>query len=112
VFTLELKNNDGRINIGTESADQPAVLGDHFIMDWFLELVKILIKPTTLTGNMGAPVLKPELDAHLQKFLTNPKKFISSNVFIADNNKVDKLERDSITTEVEHDDVQIIKPKQ
>ena len=109
-INLELKDNDGRINIGTAKADQPAVLGDHFIMDWFLELVKILIKPTTLTGNMGAPVLKPELDAHLQKFLTNPKKFISSNVFIVDNNKVDRLERDSITSEVEHDDLIFVNP--
>ncbi len=109
-INLELKNNDGRVNIGTAKADQPAVLGDHFIMDWFLELVKILIKPTSLTGNMGAPVLKPELDVHLQKFLTNPKKFISSNVFIVDNNKVDKLERDSITSEVEHDDTIFVNP--
>jgi hypothetical protein len=110
-INLELKNNDGRVNIGTASADQAAVLGDHFIMEWFTEFVKILLKPTGLVGNYGTPILKTELDLHIQKFLNNPKKFISSNVFIADNNKVDKLERDTITTEVEHDDTQFVTPK-
>ena len=111
-INLELKDNDGKINLGTAKADQAVVLGDHFIMEWFLDFMKILIKPTTLTGNMGAPILKPELDIHIQKFLTNPKKFLSSNVFIVDNNKVDKLERDSATTEVEHDDTSFVLPNQ
>jgi len=109
-INLELKNNDSKVNLGSASADQAAVLGDHFIMDWFLEFMKILVKPTTLLGNYGAPIQKPELDAHIQKFIANPKQFISSNVFIVDNNKVDKLERDSITSEVEHDDTMFMTP--
>jgi hypothetical protein len=109
-INLELKNNDQRVNLGSAKASQSAVLGDHFVMDWFLDFVKILSKPTALTGNNGAPVLKVELDAHLQKFLMNPKKFVSSNVYIVDNNKVPKLERDSITSEVEHDDTSFITP--
>jgi len=109
-INLELKNNDGKIHLGTASADQSAILGDHFIMEWFLDFMKILIKPTSLIGNTGTPIIKTELDLHIQKFLNNPKKFISSNVFIVDNDKVDKLERDSITSEVEHDDTNFIIP--
>jgi type VI secretion system (T6SS) baseplate-like injector VgrG len=111
-INFELKNNDGKINIGTADSDQPLILGDHFIMDWFMEFMRILIIPTSLVGNTGAPVLKPELDAHIQKFMTNPKKFISSNVFTVDNNKVSKLERDSITSEVEHDDTSFVTPSE
>ena len=111
-INLELKNNDGQINIGTDNSDQALVLGNHFIMDWFKEFMRILIIPTSLVGNTGAPILKPELDAHIQKFMTNPKKFISSNVFTVDNNKVDKLERDSITSEVEHDDTSFVTPSE
>ena len=110
-INLELKNNDQRLNLGSDNANQPAVLGDHFIMDWFLEFMKILAKPTSLIGNYSSPIIKTELDLHIQKFLMNPKKYVSSNVYIVDNNKVKKLERDSITSEVEHDDTSFITPK-
>lgn len=111
-INLELKNNDGQINLGTADSDQALILGDHFIMDWFMEFMRILMIPTSLVGNTGAPILKPELDIHIQKFMTNPKKFISSNVFTVDNNKVTKLERDSITSEVEHDDTSFVTPSE
>jgi hypothetical protein len=111
-INLELKDNTRKINLGSEDANQNAVLGQHFILDWFMEFMKILVKPTSLMGNIGTPVLKPELEAHINKFLSNPKKYVSKNVFIVDNDKVKKLERDSATSEVEHDDVSIISPKQ
>lgn len=109
-INFDLKNNDCRINLGAEDANQAAILGNHFIMEWFSDFLQILIKPTSLVGNSGSPVIKTELDIHIQKFLSNPRKFLSSNVFIADNNKIDKLERDSITSEVEHDDTSFITP--
>lgn len=111
-INLELKDNKRKINIGTSKADQRAVLGDHFVMEWFKEFLNILIKPTALTGNMGSPILKADLDAHIQKFLLNPEFFVSKNVFIVDNDKVDKLERDSVTNEVQHDDVTTVSPNQ
>ena len=110
-INLELKNNDGKIHLGSADADQPVVLGDHFIMDWFVEFMKILAKPTSLVGNSSAPILKPELDIHIQKFLVNPKKYVSSNVFVVDNKKVKKLQRDSATSEVEHDDTKFVTPE-
>jgi hypothetical protein len=104
-INLEVKDNSQRVNLGSKNATQRAVLGDAFILDWFTEFVNILLNPVNMTGNMGAPVLKPALDAHLTKFLTRMGDFVSSNVYIVDNNKVESLERDSATSEVEHDDV-------
>ena len=76
------------------------------------DLQTVNIKATALTGNMGTPVVKAELDAHIQKFLQKPEVFVSKNVFIVDNDKVDKLERDTVTNEVQHDDVTTISPNQ
>jgi hypothetical protein len=109
-INAEIKDNSNKITLGSKSADQPAVLGDHFITDWFVEFLKLLLNPANMVGNLAAPILKPNIDLHIQKFLTNPKKYISSNVFIVDNNKVDKLERDSATSEVEHDDTTVVTP--
>jgi hypothetical protein len=109
-INLELKDNSRKINLGAEDANQSAVLGNHFIMEWFLDFLNILVQPTALTGNLGAPVLKTDLDAHMQKFIDNPNKFISSNVFISDNGSISKLERDSSTSEVEHDDTKVVYP--
>lgn len=107
-INLELSNGRNRVNIGSNEASQSAVLGDNFIMDWFLEFMRILITPTSMLGNMGAPILKPELDAHIQQFLSNPRKFLSDYVFIAD--KIPTLQRDTITSEIQHDDVLMVNP--
>jgi hypothetical protein len=111
-INLEIKDNSNKITLGSENANQNAVLGQHFIMDWLLTFCNLLINPTTLTGNLGAPILKPDLDAHLQKFISNPQQFISKNVFISDNDAITTLSRDSATSEVEHDDTQIVDPSQ
>lgn len=109
-INLELKDNDNKLMLGTASANQSAVLGDHFIMDWFKEFMNLMSNPANMIGNLAAPILKPAIDAHIQIFLANPEKFISSNVFIVDNDSVDTLERDSITSEVEHDDITMVSP--
>jgi len=109
-INIELKDDKRKINLGTKDADQRAVLGDHFIIDWFKEFLNILIKPTSMIGNNGVSIIKTELDQHILNFLKLPDKFVSKNVYIVDNNKVDKLERDIITNEVEHDDTTIITP--
>jgi len=111
-INIELKDNKRKINIGTEKANQRAVLGDHFIIEWFKEFLNILVKPTSMVGNSGTPIVKSELDQHILKFLQNPNIFVSDNVYFNDNNKIDTLERDIITNEVEHDDTTIVSPKQ
>lgn len=107
-INLELSNNRGRVNLGTNNADQQAVLGNNFIMDWLFDFLKILAKPTSLVGNSGSPIVKPELDIHIQKYLANPKKFLSDYVYVAD--KIYDVERDSITSEIEHDDTLLVNP--
>jgi hypothetical protein len=110
-INLELKDNAQKLTLGSKNADQRVILGEHFLIDWFAEFVRLLLNPVNLTGNMGAPVLKPQIDAHLSKFLANMGKMVSSNVYVADNNKVDKLERDSSTSGVEHDDTGFVYPE-
>lgn len=107
-INLEVKDNAQRVNIGSKNATQRAVLGDAFVLDWFAEFVKILLNPMNLVGNMGAPVLKPMLDIHLNKFLLKMGNYVSSSVYIVDNNKVKNLKRSSATSEVGHDDVDFV----
>jgi len=104
-INLELKDNTQKLNLGSDNATERIILGDKFLVDWFTEFVKLLVNPTTLVGNMGAPILKPQLDAHLAKYLSQVGDFLSSNVYVVDNNKVNIGQRDSATSEVAHDDV-------
>ena len=112
-INLELKDNKQKINIGTAKANQNAVLGEHFILDWFKRFVEELVMPDSLMGNNGAPIQKPKLDQLLQEFQKNTANYyVSKNVFIVDNDKVEKLERETLTNEVEHDDMTIVSPLQ
>lgn len=90
-INLELKDNQRKVNIGTKTASQQAVLGNHFF-DWFDKLVNKLVEPTSMMGNMGAPILKPEIDLLLVEYQTLRETFVSDHVYIVDDNKVDKLE--------------------
>lgn len=110
-INLEIKDNSQKVTLGSVNADQRVILGEHFLVDWFTEFVKLLLNPVNLTGNMAAPVLKPAIDAHLTKFLSTMGKMLSSNVYVVDNNKVDKLERDSSTSGVGHDDTGFVYPE-
>ena len=89
-INLELKDNSKSINLGTEDASQQAILGNHF-MEWLDDLVKILEKPTSLIGNMGSAILKPQVDIHLKKYHLIRETFLSMNVNIVDNYEVKTL---------------------
>lgn len=91
-INLELKDNaDRHVNIGSADASQQAILGNHF-MEWLDELVRILELPTSLIGNMGSAILKPQVDVHLKKYHLLRETFLSRNVNIVDNYKVKKLQ--------------------
>jgi len=91
-INLELKDNTNRsINIGSANADQQAILGNHFL-DWLDELVRILEIPTSLIGNQSAPILRPQIDLHLKKYHILRETFLSVNVNIVDNYKIEKLQ--------------------
>lgn len=92
-INLELKDNNRKVNIGSKTAEQQAVLGNHWF-DWFDKFVQKLVEPTSLIGNTGAPILKPEIDLLLVEYQTIRETFLSDNVYIVDDLKVDKLPMD------------------
>jgi hypothetical protein len=96
-INLNLKDNSGKVNIGTNDATQEAILGTNFL-NWFDEFVDNLLgaKLGPYLGNLGVPVVPaPEMINVLIKYkaLKDPK-FLSKNVFFNDNNYVNKVSRD------------------
>jgi hypothetical protein len=89
-INLELKDNTGMIKIGTKSASQSSVLGDHFF-EWLDKFIAKLLEPTSLTGNIGAPILKPDIDSLLTEYQNIRDTFLSKIVKVVDNNSVDEL---------------------
>jgi len=93
---VNLKDNFGKINLGTANSTQRSILGDNFL-NWFDDFVQILMgaKGGPFLGNLGAPVIAtPALLGSLQLYqqLKDPK-FLSKNVYIVDNDNVAKLDR-------------------
>ena len=93
---VNLKDNFGKINLGTANSTQRIILGDNFL-NWFDDFVGILMggKGGPFLGNLGAPVIPtPALLGSIQlyKQLKDPK-FLSKNVYAVDNENVDKLDR-------------------
>jgi hypothetical protein len=89
---LNLKDNNGRINIGNASANQEAILGTNFLL-WFDEFVDNLLgnRGGPYLGNFGAPVVpNPDFITVLQKYKAQKDpKFLSDNVFLNDNGYID-----------------------
>lgn len=88
---LNLKDNNGLVNIGDSTANQQAILGNHW-MDWFDKFVDNLLgnQAGPFLGNMGAPVVpNPAFITVLQEYkaLRDPT-FLSHHVNIVDNDKV------------------------
>ena len=95
-ININLKDNFGHVNIGTPTANQQAILGNHWL-DWFDEFVDNLLGSNSgpYLGNMGSPVVaNPEFIDCLMKYkaLKDPK-FLSHHVNIVDNEYVDKQDR-------------------
>ena len=95
-INIDLKDNFGKINLGTENSTQRSILGDNFL-NWFDDFVNILMggKGGPFLGNLMSPVqATPALLSSLQKYqnLKDPK-FLSKNVYIVDNEDVAKLDR-------------------
>jgi hypothetical protein len=93
---VNLKDNFGKINLGTANSTQRTILGDNFL-NWFDDFVSILMgsKGGPFLGNLGAPVIAtPALLGSLQLYqqLKDPK-FLSKNVYAVDNENVAKLDR-------------------
>jgi hypothetical protein len=95
-INLNIKDNFGHVNIGTPTANQQAILGNHFL-EWFDEFVENLLgsQAGPYLGNLGAPVVaNPAFIDVLNKYkaLKEPK-FLSHHVNIVDNEYVEKQDR-------------------
>ena len=102
-INLELKDNNQKLNLGTKTADQEAVLGTNFFA-WMDKFVNKLLIPTSLTGNLAAPVIRPELDALLLEYQAIRESFVSDNVFLNDDKKIKKTKRTPKTSVIKDDD--------
>jgi hypothetical protein len=95
-ININLKDNFRKINIGSPTSTQRAILGDNFT-NWLDEFLNILMgdKGGPFLGNLFAPVVAtPALMAQIQLYrsLKDPK-ILSKNVYIVDNDSVSKQER-------------------
>jgi len=95
-INLNLKDNNSLLNLGTDDADQEAILGTNFF-EWFDTLIASLRGDNggPYYGNMGSPVVAaPDLLQVLVKYeSTKDIKFKSQRVFIVDNNQVNQVDR-------------------
>ena len=95
-INVNLKDNFGKINLGSPNSTQRAILGDNFT-NWLDEFLNILMgdKGGPFLGNLLSPVVAtPALMAQIQLYrsLKDPK-ILSKNVYIVDNDSVVTQER-------------------
>lgn len=101
-INAELKDNNQSLNLGSSDANQQAILGNHFI-DWLDKLVDAWIKPESMIGNIGIPIVQAEITSILTEYKIIRQTFLSKNVNIVDNYKVKKLRRNPSSVSAQHD---------
>lgn len=87
-INLNLKDNSRVLNLGDSTANQQAILGNHFL-DWFDKFVDALMSNTAFLGNAGAPVMtNPSLIRLLSEYKSQKDPvFLSKHVNIVDNDQ-------------------------
>jgi hypothetical protein len=85
---LNLMDNSKVLFLGSDTASQRAVLGDHFF-DWMDKLINAM-ESTSYLGNSGAPVAPtPQLLSVLAEYRAlRASTFLSENVMVVDNREV------------------------
>jgi len=101
-INIELKDNKQILNLGSRDSNQDAVLGTNFF-EWMDKFIDELSNPTCLIGNVGAPILRPFLDMLCMEYKMKRPTFVSNNVKIVDNGKVNILKRTPDTNNKKHD---------
>jgi hypothetical protein len=93
---IKIKDNYGKINLGTANSTQRIILGDNFL-NWFDNFVNILMGGNggPFLGNLGAPVLSTPamLECLSQYQQMKDPKFLSNNIYAVDNDNVEILDR-------------------
>lgn len=86
---VNLKDNFGKLSLGTPNATQRAVLGDNF-MQWFDTFLDLIVQNSAFVGNFSAPVLcNSPLYSHISLYQElRDTKILSKNVFLVDNDYV------------------------
>jgi hypothetical protein len=96
-INLDLKNNNQKINLGSkDKSTQQALFGNHWL-NWFDKFVNKLLIPSSLyvpPNETGISVLKPEIDELLLEYKQIRSTFISNNVYIVDNHKIQDIDID------------------
>ena len=104
---VSLKDNFGKISLGSPNATQRAILGDNFT-NWLDTFLQILMgaQGGPFLGNLAAPVIAtPALLSHIQLyFQQKDPKLLSKNVYIVDNDSVKKQERTEGVSEAQKGD--------
>ncbi len=104
---VSLKDNFGKISLGSPNATQRAILGDNFT-NWLDTFLQILMgaQGGPFLGNLAAPVIAtPALLSHIQLyFQQKDPKLLSKNVYIVDNDSVKKQERSEGVSEAQKGD--------
>ena len=95
-ISFNLKDNFGKIRIGTSNADQQAILGNNFL-NWMDKFINNLLgsEGGPYLDSNGAPLIpNPGFVDILQQYLSlKDPKFLSHHVDIVDNEYVQKLDR-------------------
>jgi len=99
-INLELKDNKQKLNLGSKSADQDAVLGTRFF-EWLDQFIDELSSPFALVDSSGASVMRPKLNLLCSQYQSLRPDFLSKNVKLVDNRNVDNLSRE--TSPYQHD---------
>lgn len=96
VINLNLKDNTAHVNIGTDDANQQAILGNNF-MDWMDQFIDNLLGSNAgpYLGNLGAPVVPNPamIDICMRYKALRDTKFLSWNINLVDNGYVNKVDR-------------------
>lgn len=94
-ISLDLRDNNSKLYIGSPDAEQSAVLGDAF-MEWFDKLMQNLLGGNggPYFGNIGAPVIaNPAMLQVCNEYFAIRPNFLSAHVKIVDNFSVKPNDR-------------------
>jgi len=91
-INLELKDNNGKVNIGCNEGTQKAVLGTNFF-EWMDRFVEEIRNPFSMVDSHGAPISKPHIMKLCMEYKAKRKDFVSNNVNIVDNWDIQNIER-------------------
>jgi hypothetical protein len=91
---VNLKDNFSKLNLGSSTCDQQAVLGNNFF-DWFDRFLAHLFEDGFLDTSGALLVPTPELFADLVEYQNSriTSRYLSNHVSIVDNNYIVKQER-------------------